>query len=61
LFFTALARLQTKPDGSRNCVAIYSQDNIVFHIEGAVDEVVALVSSSHVIAFTSSVLTNCIL
>jgi hypothetical protein len=56
MFFPNLTRLKSKPDGQRDCVANYSPDRILFHIENAVDEVVAVVSSSHVLAFTFSVL-----
>jgi hypothetical protein len=44
LFFTDLAMLKTKPDGHKYCVASYTSDKIVFHIEGEPDKVVARVS-----------------
>jgi hypothetical protein len=57
MFFPDLALLKSKPNGSDNCVANYSPDRILFHIENKENEFVALVSSSHVVSFTSSVLT----
>ena len=47
LFFPVLARLKTKPNGHDFCVADYSSDRIVFHVENRPAEVVALVSSFH--------------
>jgi hypothetical protein len=47
LFFPVLARLQTKPNGHDFCVADYSPDRIVFHVENKPAEFVALVSSFH--------------
>ncbi|KAI0275512.1 hypothetical protein BGY98DRAFT_992371 [Russula aff. rugulosa BPL654] len=44
LFFTDLWKLKTKPNGRENCVANYTSDRIVFHIEGKPDDVVARVS-----------------
>jgi hypothetical protein len=57
MFFTDLAKLKTKPNNRENCVANYTKERIVFHIQNAENEFVALVSSSHALAFTSSVLT----
>jgi hypothetical protein len=57
LFFTKLSKLRTKPNGRDNCVANYNKERILFHIENNEDEFVALVSSSHALAFTFSVLT----
>jgi hypothetical protein len=54
MFFTNLERLKSKPNGRDDCVANYSPDRILFHIESHENEVVALVSSFHVLAFTSS-------
>jgi hypothetical protein len=44
LFFRLLARLKTQPDGDKHCVADYSSERIVFHIEDEPKDVVALVS-----------------
>ena len=57
MFFRDITRLKTQPNNRDYCVANYNSDRIVFHIEKAENEFVALVSSSHVLAFTSSVLT----
>ena len=53
LFFPDLAKLRTQPNGQDYCVADYSPNRIVFHIENKSSEVVAVVSS---FTFTSSVL-----
>jgi hypothetical protein len=59
LFFRVLSRLKTQPDGGKHCVANYTSDRVVFHIEGKPDDVVALVSPvSSFRAFTPSILTN---
>jgi hypothetical protein len=42
LFFPVLARLKTQPNNRDYCVADYSPGRIVFHIENAQNEVVAL-------------------
>ncbi|KAF8726422.1 hypothetical protein AX14_007894 [Amanita brunnescens Koide BX004] len=42
LFFPILSNLKTKPNGREFCVADYSQDRIVFHIENGPNDVVAL-------------------
>jgi len=42
LFFPVLARLKTKPNGHDFCVADYSPDRIVFHVENKPAELVAL-------------------
>jgi hypothetical protein len=57
LFFTDQAKLKTKPNNRNNCVANYTKERIVFQIDNEDNEFVALVSSSHALAFTSSVLT----
>jgi len=44
LSYTDVAKLHTRPNGSEHCVANYSPDRIVFHIEGKPNEVVAQVS-----------------
>ena len=57
LIFTDLSRLKTRPDDRDYCAADYSPDRIVFHIKGVEKDVLAVVSSSHILALTSWVLT----
>lgn len=57
MFFNDLARLKTRPNRDDNCVATYSAGGIVFRMENAANEIVARVSSSHVLTFTCPVLT----
>jgi hypothetical protein len=57
MFFPDIMKLKTQPNGRDYCSANYNRERIVFHIEKAEDELIALVSSSRVLALTSSVLT----
>ncbi|KAI0275513.1 hypothetical protein BGY98DRAFT_1098835 [Russula aff. rugulosa BPL654] len=42
MFFTDLEKLKTKPNNRENCVANYTKERIVFHIQNAENEFVAL-------------------
>ena len=51
MIFKDLRMLKTQPNGRDFCVADYNQDRISFYMDNPKKDFVALVSSSHVLAF----------